>query len=220
MGETGRRRRTPVVIVILLGMTIGFGTISILRARQLKYDFSHFYVDATYLLKHGRLNTQDHLQEKEGGRHLCWYLPLITILFVPIAALEPLPAGVVWFVICWLCLLATVRWIGQRLTSMPSKDWLLTQASAVILCGGAIFENCHFNQLSFVVLAGVAASYGLIRSGRPWLAGVVLSAVTLTKLVPAVFGLWWLVRRRWRALGAFFIGLLVFDIGLNLLDFL
>ena len=221
MDDVGKKWATRIAVILLLGMTVGFGAVSVFRAGSGvgSYDFSHFYVDSRYLLEHGQLNTSDELKPGAGGPHLPWYLPLVTILFAPIAALPERLAGVVWFALCWACLLATVRWIGRSLTSLPVRDWLLTQMPAVILCGGAIFAQCHFNQLSFVVLALVAGSFGLLRRGREWSAGLVLAVAVLIKLVPAVFVLWWLVRRRWRALAGTLIGLVVLDVGLNLAVF-
>jgi hypothetical protein len=201
-------------------MTVGFGAVSILRSAKVKYDFSHFYLDAQHLWQNGEINTRDDLDEKEGGPHLPWYLPLAAILFVPIAAIgEPTIAGIVWFAVSWGAMIATVRWFGRELTSLPPRDWLITQAPALILCGGAIFANCHFNQISFVVLAAVAGSFALLRRRRPWLAGMVLSAAALVKLLPAVFLLWWVLRRRWRAIGGFLFGVVCLDIVLNVAIF-
>jgi len=134
---------------------------------------------------------------------------------MPIAAMLPLPAGIAWFVISWACLVLTVRWIGRRLTSLPPVDWPLTQIPAIILCGAAIFEQCHFNQLSFLVLALAAASFALLRRGQSLAAGLVLAGAALIKLVPIVFVLWWVIRGRWRATLGVVLGVLLLDVGLT-----
>lgn len=61
-------------------------------------------------------------------------------------------------------------------------------------------------QTTPLVLAAVLGGVWLERRGRPVAGGALLALAAVIKLTPALLLVWWLLRRRWRAVGGFALG--------------
>lgn len=201
-----------IVVTLAVWAAASLAAVSIVRAGTLRYDFHHFYTDARYLIETGRLNTADHLPAKLGGPHLPWYLPVATIAFVPFAVLGPWVGGALWSLVNLASLWAAIRLVGIRLIGLPRRDWLLHQMLPVCLCGAVIYEHARFNQLGVVVLVLLLISFALLQRGRDVWAGAALALACLLKLVPVVFLVWLVLKRRWRALAASLAVMILFGL--------
>jgi alpha-1,2-mannosyltransferase len=70
---------------------------------------------------------------------------------------------------------------------------------AVVLALPAVYDAAKFNQLSFFVLALVLAGSATLEKGHSWRGGAFLGAAAVLKLLPAIFLIWLLLKRRFAA---------------------
>jgi alpha-1,2-mannosyltransferase len=193
--------------------------IAIYRAGRIRYDFDHFYLDARHIIDHGTINTDDNNPDEKARGRLQNYLPVAPLMFVPFAALGSWAGGAAWVLLNAVLLILSVRWVGTHLTGRPSTDWAIAQALPVWLCCAVIYEQFRFNQVSIVVLFLLLASYVLLDQGRDIAAGFAVALATVIKLMPAVFVLYLVLRRRWRAAIAAVTAAIILDLGASLLAF-
>ena len=83
-------------------------------------------------------------------------------------------------------------------------------AVAVLLAVPAFLEAGKFNQLSYFVLALVLAAVTALERERPKLAGALFGVAAVLKLLPGIFLIWLLLKRRWSAAIALVVVALVF----------
>ncbi|MBU0637710.1 MAG: DUF2029 domain-containing protein [Planctomycetes bacterium] len=202
MSEPARSPRWPLVGMALLLLAVA--AVSYFRARVPRYDFHHFFGDARYVWEHGELNPNLSSGLPEERRQLPFYLPAVAVLLAPLAAFGLQPAAVVWCLGHVLALVCTLKVLaGWREVDRPRGPPRVILALACILGLPAIYEAARFNQLSFIVLALVLASVAALEKDRPARAGIWLGLATILKLLPAVFGVWLILKRKWAALGVY-----------------
>lgn len=140
-----------------------------------------------------------------NGIHLPFtYPPLSALVFVPLA-LIPIKLGYVLFTaLSLLALAATVGIVlgalareagrqvtGRQLTlaalvSMPVAVWVWP-----------VTHTLEFGQINIILMVLVVADLLLPRT--PWPRGMMIGIAAALKLTPAVFGLYFLLSRQWRA---------------------
>lgn len=154
------------------------------------------------------------------------YPPLAAIAFAPFALL-PLPAASAAITLTTLILLAVSVWIvltrlqvGERWPAFTGPGWLrrcwLTAAivAPAVLYLEPIRSNFDFGQINVVLMTLVIAD--CVPRKTPWPRGLLLGVAIALKLTPAIFLLYFLLRRDTRALltaaaaavGASLIGLI------------
>jgi alpha-1,2-mannosyltransferase len=122
-------------------------------------------------------------------------LPILAWLFAPFAALEPKTAGL--FFTCLGIAAGAASW------------WLLVGAAhldrngAVLLffmfsANGPLHYSMMEGNLSHVLLLPIAGAFLLLRKGRDHFAGVLLAVAAIIKPPLLLFGLYFLLRARWR----------------------
>lgn len=167
-------------------------------------DFWRYHIDIDVYREGGKaflrgenLYTQDYAV---GGITLPFtYPPLSAILFAPLAAL-PLSAGAVLFDLAsvgtlWWCIAIVLR---HAAPSLPSH------LVALLLLPGALLlepitETLDFVQVNIFLMALVLVD---TLTKKPWLPrGVWIGFAAAIKLTPAVFGLYFLLRRDWKSAG-------------------
>ena len=198
------RRLHRAVALGLVVLLTGLGLLSYDRARRMRFDFAHFYLDARYVWENRALNpqvTRDAPSEEE--RQLPFYLPAVPALLAPLAAFGPQPAALLWAAAQVAALGAVLRvlrrWGGA---GPPAASGDAAFALALLLTLPALIEAARFNQVSFFVLALVVGGVHALEHRHPWLAGAALAAAAVLKLLPILFLPWLLLKRQWSAAAA------------------
>ena len=151
-------------------------------------------------LQHRPLYADGAMFHTQGGLDLPFtYPPLAAIVFSPLA-LVPLPVASVAITVTTLILLAVSVWIVLTAVDVADarRGWLtagIVALSAVTL--EPIQANFSFGQINVVLMTLVIADC-LTRS-TPWPRGALLGLAIALKLTPAVFLVYFLMRRDARA---------------------
>jgi alpha-1,2-mannosyltransferase len=130
------------------------------------------------------------------------YPPFAALVLVPLDAV-PLPVAIVLHTaVCVAVVVAGTWWlvrpVARRLGWTP---WFATGlAVPVVLITDPVRETIGLGQVNLVLAALVLTDLVALRRGRAW-AGVGIGLAAALKLTPAVFVLYLLVTRRWRAAG-------------------
>lgn len=131
------------------------------------------------------------------------YPPLSAVTFVPLA-LMPLWLGEVVFTVVSVVALLLTAVITLRSLSRESGDILprhrLWTTAAVVTAAGVfawpVVSTLEYGQINIVLMLLVAADLLLPRT--PWPRGMLVGLAAALKLTPAVFGLFYLLRRQWK----------------------
>lgn len=207
MSEEHRYELGLRLALVVLLMTVG--VVSFDRARRGEFDFEHFYHDACYVWQHGDLPPMEAGNRGEQ-RRLPFYLPVVSLLLAPLTAGGRVPMALVWaagqVAALGYSLRVLRRWAGETPPSAtqrtgPARGGLVL-ALAAVLAVPALTEAAKFNQLSFFVLALVLGASQALDRERPRWAGVLLGLTALLKLLPGIFLVWLLLKRRWSAAAA------------------
>jgi hypothetical protein len=137
------------------------------------------------------------------------YPMLLAVLLIPLAVLPYGAAVAIWFVASLAALLATIAKVTNRI------DWAAA-ATAVVTFG--IIQNTLLNgQVNFFVVLCCVIALCAARERRDAAAGAWLGTGIALKLMPAVLGMYFLVRGRWRAIAAIAVATLALSLGPALL---
>ena len=134
--------------------------------------------------------------------------PTSVLLALPFGMLDYADAFVLWDVVSLAALVLTV-WLVFRELGIARSPWLWLLLPMSCLACSPILENLYQGQLSLILLFLVTLAWVADRSGKSGWAGVMLAAATAIKLFPAFLFLYFLLRRRWRALAAGAVALVV-----------
>lgn len=204
------RRYERALRLGLVVLLVALGVLSFHRATREKFDFHHFYLDARYVWDHGGLNPNVvPFPRSDEDRQLPFYLPTVPTALAPITALGRVPAALLWSVAQVAALgysLRVLRRWGVAEHANPTEAALRTTlvfAVATAVALPAFIEAARFNQLSFFVLAMLLGGLSALDRNQPWVAGGILAAAAVLKLLPLVFLPWLLLKRRWSAAAAF-----------------
>jgi hypothetical protein len=199
---SARRRLERAIDLGLVVVVVGLGVLSWDRATRGRFDFDHFYLDARYVWEHRALNPNLDDPDPDQRRQLPFYLPAVALLLSPLTALGRQPAALLWATVqvaaLGYSLSALRRWSTAYLNRAPAG---VAFAVAILLALPALLEAAKFNQLSFVVLALVLGATQALDRDRPLTAGALLGFASVLKLLPAVFLVWLLLKRRFAAAG-------------------
>ncbi|MGW4481572.1 glycosyltransferase 87 family protein [Rhodococcus triatomae] len=137
------------------------------------------------------------------------YPPLAAIVFSPLSLISLEQAGAVLTVVTLAALFGTIL---LTLRSLGVVDSATATWTAVAVFGGAlvlepVYSTLDYGQINLVLMALVAADCLLPRT--PWPRGLLVGLVAAIKLTPAVFVLYFLVRKDFRATVTTGIGFLV-----------
>ena len=117
-----------------------------------------------------------------------------------------------WFwvdeLFAWLCALILIRWWAPL---GPSR-WLFL---LLPMLSATTFTNNHLmGQVNLMALTLTLGGLAAQSKGRPWLGGLAVGTACMIKMSPALFVLYWLVQRRYKAVA----GSLVAAVLLSLLS--
>jgi hypothetical protein len=121
------------------------------------------------------------------------YPPFYALCFAPTSRLPYMASWLLWTALSLLALVGAVWALGVE----DKGRWLLWA-----MCFYPVFAAMGFGQNSVFSLAFLAATFALLRRGRPFLAGTVAGLLLFKPQLLVGVGLLWTldVRRSWRAL--------------------
>ena len=168
-------------------------------------DFNVFHLG-------GRLAVEapEQLYEAQAPRGLHYtfiYPPLVGVLMWPLSALPLGPGAMVWFVVNVACTLHAA-WILSRLLAPAGRTHVFF-AAALVLALPSTVENIMLGQLHALLLYLMVLTFAGLRRGRPATGAVALGVATGIKLLPGILGVYFIVRRQWRALAVFVLTLII-----------
>jgi hypothetical protein len=188
--------------------------------RSLNTDFPNYLLAATLYRKGFPFErVYDWVWFERQKDHAGWaagivgFIPLTpfsALLFVPLTGLAPLAAKHVWLVLnlAFLCLVA---WLLRRLTRLS----LLHAALLMLLTVVPLQTSFMFGQQHLLVLLLLTLAAWCHVREKDATAGALLAVAAAIKIYPALFGLYFLVKRRWRAASALALtGICLFAVAL------
>jgi hypothetical protein len=193
--------------VILLVAGLFLLAHSIPRAwRTLNTDFPNYYM-AARLAHEGydtsRMYEWQWIEREKDHRGLdirvIGLLPLTpfsTLAVYSLTGLEPLTAKHIWILLSLACLIP-IGWMLRVMTGLSSR-----RIAILILLSFPLYRNLLYGQFYVLLLLMiVAACFSYLRGYRV-LAGALLAIAAACKVFPALFFVFFLQRRDWRALAS------------------
>lgn len=140
--------------------------------------------------------------------------PLLAILLQPLTSLSCSDAFRVWRLVSlaiWAGVTVLFAWqVWQRSTQRGATPARSAMAAAVIIALSAfsytVLDGLWLGQVHLLILGGIVLAWWLRERNQPFAAGMILAAITLIKLLPAVLIVYFLLRRDWRVLVGVAIG--------------
>jgi hypothetical protein len=201
---SAQRRERWVAVATIAAVLALVAIVTFDRARRVVFDFSHFYLEAQYIWAYGDLDQDPAAVDPKLRPGLPFYLPTARLAAAGVLGGSVTTSALIWSVLqvasFGIALALLWRWFRFPDHRAPPAIGFVV---AVAIALPAIFEAAKFNQLSFMVLALVVAGITLMQQRHAASAGVCFAVAAIIKLLPAVFLPWLLLKRRWRAAGAF-----------------
>ena len=167
-------------------------------------DFPNYYVSAWAVRHDGNLSQlydpvwferEKHRSGIERPAALFNYFPPMNALIMwPLAELSPIKAKQAWTIINLIALAAVVA-----LTAKASGNGWLPSAAVAFLGLDALGNNMTYGQF-YIVLTLLMLTAVLIAERFPSIAGIATAVGTLTKIFPAFLLVYFMIRRKYRAL--------------------
>lgn len=201
-----------LLLAFLLGLFLFRGFIP--AWKSLNTDFRNYYV-AAWLYRQGSslLRVYDFTwfqrQKDHAGIGPCvvGFVPdtlLSALPIVPLTGLPPLTAKCVWLVIN-AGLLALSALILSRITRLGWRRILIV----VFLAVEPLAKNFLYGQMHLLVFFLLAATVWLMKRKQPVAGGISIALAAALKLYPALFLVFFLRKRQWRALAGLLAGLVI-----------
>lgn len=118
-------------------------------------------------------------------------VPIVALLFVPFAPLDPYVAGAVFSVLGFAAVAAAMARLGRGDAS-GAVLWL-------VLLNGPLYYSVRIGNTTHLLLWLFVAVFGSIERGREWRAGALLAAAAILKPPLVLFLPYLLLRRRYAA---------------------
>jgi hypothetical protein len=173
--------------------------------RRLHTDFPNYFL-AARLFRKGipleRAYDWVWFQRQKDHEGIDWgvvgYVPLSpysALVLAPLAALAPLQAKHWWLCFNVLLLVAAIALL-RPMTRMPARRLAIVAFLTIV----PLQTSFQFGQQHVAILFLLAASGWLYVRGRDASAGALLAVASAIKLYPLLFGVFFLLKRRWSAL--------------------
>lgn len=141
------------------------------------------------------------LPQLAEGAHLPFTYPPLSAQLFSVLTLVPLPVASALLTLVTIALLAyVVQLVLTRTTARPDRElwWVTVAVLAVALWSGPVRETLGFGQVNVLLMALVVVD--LVRGRGRWWGGTLTGLAMAVKLTPAVFLLYFVLRRDWRGL--------------------
>lgn len=169
-------------------------------------DFSSFYYAVQVASDGGdpydraALEASASASGKDRSVHPYFYPPPFLLAMSWVQSLDLRVAYKLWFWLDELALIAAalVLWRWWRPLG-PMVGPVIAVSIAMLT---AAPNNHIMGQMNFPALALALSGLWLEEEDRPWLGGALMGAACMWKMSPALLVAWWLLHRRWRAVGS------------------
>jgi Glycosyltransferase family 87 len=207
--------RSHTVVLLTIAAVLHFVLlIAQLPGRVTRFDFSVFYASAA-AIRRGMNPYLVDLRQIGDPLHLeIWPLihttstPTFLLCFMPFAYIPESTGYWIWFVISMTALAAAiVLMLGGAESGLPMPlKWVVADA---ILLYSPINDHIAFAQVQILILLMLVLVMRWLASGREVAAGLMLALAVMLRAFPLVLALYLIVTRRWRALFAMTMGLVL-----------
>jgi len=203
-GELPRPRSASALVrygclLALAGFASFQATFAAQQIKSGEADFEYFYKAGRWVLEHGTIDARvdvhdDGTREPRGG--IEWYLPAVQRVTALYAWMPLRVAGYLWLGLNLVAFFLLLRLVGGRLMGLPPADWPVTTLVPVLLM--SLFWHWEFrlNQIDTLVLLLLVSAFVCWEDGRPRVAGFWLGLAVLLKVTPALFVLWFAMKRQ------------------------
>lgn len=135
--------------------------------------------------------------------------PILTLVIYPLMLLPPTASAVAWVWLKWAMLLLVIWW-SVRMAAGPRSPPQGLYVLVGLLAIKPLFGDMTHGNVNTLVLFVATAGLYLCSRGRDVAGGAMVALATALKLTPAMFLVYFLWKRQWRAVGGFAAGLLLF----------
>jgi len=188
------RRFLPLLGILLFFIVAA--VVFVQRSHREMFDFE------VYRVAGARAAAGETLYRESDGHWQFKYLPAFALVVAPLAQVPPVAARAIWY---FLSVALVVLFVRQPLVLLPDRRrraaflvWLV-----VLFMGKHLAREIGLGQSNVLMALLVLTAVASQRAGREGASGALLAAATIVKPYAIVFLPWLIVRRRWRALGAF-----------------
>jgi alpha-1,2-mannosyltransferase len=207
---TGLWRAADAVIAIAIGVAVAYAGWHLFRQLPYLIDTDVYRMGGQAWLTGRPLYADGAVFATQGGLDLPFtYPPLAAIVFSPLALVSLQVASVLFTIITCLLLVVSI-WIVLSRLQVPvatrpgagplwlRRGWLAAGLVAMSMMWlEPIQANFHFGQINVVLMTLVIAD--CVRRRTPWPRGLLLGIAIALKLTPAVFLVYFALRRDIRA---------------------
>lgn len=200
-----------IVVWLLIGLGLLFAATTLAEVYSAfkwapRVDFTMYHDAAQVVLAKENLYHFNEPGVKPGNLPYP-YPPLLASLLSPLGKVPLAVAYHLWVGALLVCF-GVLVWISIRVVRRCGGPRpVLLVSAAMFLSMILVDSNVYWGQVNVPVVTLVAGATLLALRGRTGWAGALIGVATALKLLPAALMLWFLVRRDWRALGAFAVAL-------------
>lgn len=175
-------------------------------------DFEVYYYGGTRVLQTGETGVNELYAPRDGLPFT--YPPFAALLFALLATLSAGASGLIFITTALVGAAVVSAWLvrhyfGFRGWREAFADWrfrtLALASTAAILLLGPWRDTFDFGQINIILMGLILADFALYGKSRAgeirWPAGLLIGLAAGIKLTPLAFGLYFLVRRDFKALG-------------------
>ncbi len=127
-------------------------------------------------------------------------IPIVALLFAPLAGLDPRTGARVLTALGWVAVVGGL-WLVSRLAGLGGRTQSLV--AIALASNGPLHNSLRLGNTTELALPLVAGALLCLTRGRQAAGGALLAAAGILKLPLLIAGGWLLARGRWRALAAF-----------------
>ncbi|MFD6893313.1 mannosyltransferase [Rhodococcus sp. NPDC060086] len=198
MPERARSYRRWCVSLLLVSVVVRLAW-GLLTPNGMNLVDLHVYVDGSAALLSGELYDFTYSRDTPDFPLPFTYPPFAALVFLPLHYLPFGLLGILWLLLTIAALFWVIRIALELLVGPAARGAHWTSVALVWTAIGVWVEpirtTLDYGQINvFLVLAVMVAA----RSSRWWLSGGLVGIVAGIKLTPAITGVYFLARRRWR----------------------
>lgn len=209
-----------IIFWIVTGLVAGH------RAKKGSNDFDTFYAAGRAILTHQGIYYQNEFYKDSEKVSPFLYPPAAACFFSLFAAFPLKPSAFLWNTFNLSLFIASLILTVKILDPSP-KDLCLrfcrlpigSRIVFTVLALSMLMDNLAMAQVNILIFFLILTALCLMKSRQDFWAGAVLSVAILIKVTPALFALYFLLKRNWKALGGLGAGAILLTVMIPTLFF-